>query len=68
MGSDQKLTEFVKLVADMRTAQTEFFALKKSGVTSKTHLERAKLLEHRVDAFIRAESESSAILQKTLFS
>lgn len=54
------MTEFMELVKEMRTAQKEYFKLRKAGASHAANdaLQRSKALESRVDQEIR-EAEAS---------
>ena len=57
------MNEFMALVKEMRTAQKEYFKLRKSGAShaAQDALQRSKALESRVDQEIRAAEEAEGV-------
>lgn len=57
------MIEFMALVKEMRTAQKEYFKLRKAGAShaAQDALQRSKALESRVDQEIRAAEEAEGV-------
>ena len=57
------MNEFMALVKEMRTAQKEYFKLRKAGASHAVNdaLQRSKALESRVDQEIRAAEEAEGV-------
>ena len=57
------MDEFMALVKEMRTAQKEYFRLRKAGAShaAQDSLQRSKALESRVDQEIRAAEEAEGV-------
>ena len=57
------MNEFIALVKEMRTAQKEYFKLRKAGAShaAMDALQRSKALESRVDQEICAAEEAEGV-------